>query len=182
MLRPIHQEDEDPRESARSNVFLAAAIASAGRTLPVRLRNISVQGALIEGDSLPANGAAVRLSRGHLEARGEIAWQNGDYRGLRFDSPVEVQAWVKKVGHAGQHEVDEKLAVLRDRRRGCQSALESVDRASVDKLSEISVDLDRLCEQLAASSRLPVEVGEQLIRLDTIAQRLRNFAALVGPT
>ena len=180
MLQAICQQENDLREVTRSNVFLAATIVASGVPAPVRVRNISSCGALIEGTRLPSNGELVRLSRGHLETSGEIAWQSGDYRGLRFDVPVDIQAWVKKVGHSGQQQVDQKVAMLR--RWGLSHDAERLiaDRVCTDDLSRISSDLDRLCEQLAGST-MTVELCEELVRLDTIAQRLRNVA-LASPS
>ena len=127
---------------------------------------------------MPTSGAAVRLTRGHLEACGEIAWESGDYRGLRFDAPVDVQSWVKRIGHSGQHDVDKKLAMLRRRGHSHPAELLTGDLSGADNLSHISVDLDRLCEELTASATMTVELGDELIRLDTIAQRLRKIAVL----
>jgi hypothetical protein len=180
VLQSIRQTDDDPRDAVRANVFLTAILDASGVTYAVRVRNISVTGALIDGDQLPPNGASVRLSRGQLEACGEVAWEDGDYRGLRFSSPVDVQAWVKKVGHNGQREVDQKLALLRQPGRKNPIALVVDDRSSADTPHRVSVDLDSLCEELAACPRMSVEFGEQLIRIDTIAQRLRKIIEATG--
>jgi hypothetical protein len=176
VLQAIRRQEDDPREAVRSNVFLMATIVASGTPSAVRIRNISVCGALVEGEQLPTHGAVICLSRGHLETSGEIAWQSGAYRGLRFNEPVDVQAWVKRVGHSGQQEVDQKLAMLR--RRGLSHSAEVLidDWSCTDKLSRISGDLDLLCGELTVSEST-VEFGEQLIRLDTIAQRLRMIAS-----
>jgi hypothetical protein len=53
--KPIPQN----RRSRRSNVLLAATIEAWGQKIPVKLRNLSTDGALIEGEQLPAEGAEV---------------------------------------------------------------------------------------------------------------------------
>jgi hypothetical protein len=181
MLQGARQKDRDGREAVRSNVFLTAMVDASGFTAPVRVRNISVHGALIEGGQLPTNGAVARLSCGGLTARGEIAWVSGDYRGLRFISPVDVQAWVKRVGHDGQSGVDRKLALLRGSNPPHPAEPLFDDGAGEDTFRAISLDLDQLCEELAASARMSVELGEELIRFDTIAQRLRRIAVPTEP-
>jgi len=87
---------------------------------------------------------------------------------------------VKKVGHNGQREVDQKLALLRQPGRKNPIALVVDDRSSADTPHRVSVDLDSLCEELAACPRMSVEFGEQLIRIDTIAQRLRKIIEATG--
>jgi hypothetical protein len=176
----MRQKRDDTRGGIRSNVFLTATLDASGVMCAVRVRNMSVSGALIDGAKLPPRGASVRLIRGQLEACGEVAWEDGDYRGLRFSSPVDVQAWVKKVGHNGQREVDQKLALLRQPGQRNPIALVADDRSGADTPHRVSVDLDSLCEELAACPRMSVEFGEQLIRIDTIAQRLRKIIGATG--
>ena len=180
MLQTSRQSTEDPRDGVRANVFLTAVLDASGVVYAVRVRNISVSGALIDGDQLPSSGAGVRLSRGQLEVSGDVAWEDGDYRGLRFSSPVDVQAWVKRVGHNGQQEVDQKLALLRQPGKSNCAVLPIDGSSRLDTAQRISVDLDLLCEELAACPRMSIEYGEQLIRIDTIAQRLRKVAVSNG--
>lgn len=181
MVQVVCQKDSDLRESDRSNVFLNATLDVSGVTSAVRVRNISVSGALLEGEQLPSHGIVVRLRRGQLEASGEIAWESGNYRGLQFTSPVDVPTWVKRVGHCGQQEVDRRLAVLRQSGQSNATHLLADDPSGKDSLHRISSDLDQVCEQLAASAQMSIELGEYLIRLDTIAQRLRGIASTDRP-
>jgi len=165
----------DPRDGFRSNVFLNVALEAFGITSVVKVRNISAQGALLEGKGLPSEGTSVRLRRGTLEARGEIAWESGSHRGLRFDSPVDVRAWVRRIGHSGQQGVDGKLALLR---RGENSLAPDCPAGNParDSIGRVSADLDSFCSKLAHLPELPIEIEEELIQLDAIARRLRQVA------
>jgi hypothetical protein len=72
------------RRSRRSNVFLAASIELSGTTVPVKLRNLSSQGALIEGDGLPVEGSEILFRRKTLSIKGRVAWVQGGQAGVAF--------------------------------------------------------------------------------------------------
>jgi len=162
----------ESRIDRRSNVFLTATLVMAGASVPVRVRNISVRGALIDGAGLPAQGATVALRRGSLIAHGEIAWQTGGGCGLRFDADIDVASWTRRVEHAGQQSVDEMVALIRR-----PAAADAVSRAPApreDSIASISADLVQACERIAARPELVEVLAEELLRLDAIAQRLSN--------
>jgi hypothetical protein len=140
---------------------------------PVRIRNLSPNGALVEATSLPPVGSAVCLMRGDLSARGTLAWVGGNHAGISFSGAIEVAAWVKRAGHGGQQRVDGLVAALRS-----SAPLPNELRASrsMDSLPQISAALDKLCEDLAASSTLSLDLGDELLKLDSIAHALRQIA------
>ena len=131
---------------------------------------MSRNGALLDGGSLPPEGARVRLVRGELSAEGEIAWQHDGHAGIRFSGEVEVGAWVKKVGHTGQQQVDNVIAALRRN----EPVLASPGPPA-PSLERIGAELQAVCERLAGSPAMMVEFGEELVKLDTLAQTLQQF-------
>ncbi|HEX5237455.1 MAG TPA: PilZ domain-containing protein [Sphingomicrobium sp.] len=166
--------DSDQRSQERSNVFLAATLLGGARPTAVRIRNISVSGALVEAPSLPSPGTAVRLVRGDLSARGMIAWVSASHGGLTFLGPIDVEAWVKRVGHSGQQRVDGVVAALRS---SGPVPPDLLDGRGADTLRSISAELDEVCENLATSAEVSIAVGEQLLKLDSIAHALRQIAS-----
>jgi hypothetical protein len=76
------------RRSRRSPVLLAASIEVDGAAVAVKLRNLSEEGALIEGDSLPAEGAETFFQRNELGLKGRVVWVHGKYAGVAFDTPL----------------------------------------------------------------------------------------------
>lgn len=72
------------RRTRRSNVLLSASIELSGASLPVKLRNLSSEGALIEGDKLPVEGAEVIFRKAELNLSGRIVWVVGKRAGLSF--------------------------------------------------------------------------------------------------
>lgn len=88
------------RSEERTHLFLDATWAGeAGRgaqptAIPVRVRNLSATGALIEGVMLPLAGAQVTLRRGECEATGRTMWVAPGRCGLEFDAPIRVASWL----------------------------------------------------------------------------------------
>jgi hypothetical protein len=166
-------QHEDNRTEGRSNVFLAARLEAGKASVPVRIRNISSHGALVDGSDIPPVGATIRLSRGSLVAFGEVAWREKQNAGVTFQHPVDVEQWVQRTGHAGQERVDQVVNAL----RRSESVPQSTDSLKdEDALGLISAELDRICERFANTRNMSVEFGEELLRLDVIAQTLRQLA------
>ena len=65
------------RKSRRSNVLMSASLELSGTSLPVKLRNLSADGALVEGDKLPVEGASILFRKGDLSVPGRVAWVKG---------------------------------------------------------------------------------------------------------
>jgi hypothetical protein len=178
MLRFRHgvvglQPDANNRTKPRSNVFLSAVIYVGVVSLPVRVRNLSSHGALLDGGSLPPAGARVRLVRGDFSAEGEVAWQTGGQAGLRFAGEINVNEWVKGVGHPGQQRVDKAIADLRNHRTTPANA----DGVEPPSLARVGQELNEICERLAGSPGMTVELGEELVKLDALAHALRQLAS-----
>ena len=147
-------------------------LEGAGSSSAVRIRNISARGALVDGRALPPVGTPVRLSRGRFTAAGQLAWAGEGQAGLNFDREIHVASWVQRVGDSGQQRVDGVIAALRAGAAPPQSQAGEGDLS----LAEISAALDQLCERLAQTQRMSIEFGEELIKLDWLAQSLRRLA------
>ena len=76
------------RQTRRSNVLLAASIEALGSVIPVKLRNLSTEGALIEGDGLPIEGSEVLFRRNELSVSSRVAWVHGKQAGVAFRRPI----------------------------------------------------------------------------------------------
>lgn len=76
------------RRSRRSPVLLAATVEVAGAQVGVKLRNLSEEGALIEGERLPIEGSSTVFGRNELRLRSRVVWVQGRYAGVAFDKPL----------------------------------------------------------------------------------------------
>ena len=78
----------------------------------VRLRNLSSNGALIQGDELPLKGEEILFRRNDLSVRGRVAWVHDGHAGLSFDDKLDPEVVLRNVP-AKKHKV-----ILKFRRPG----------------------------------------------------------------
>lgn len=72
------------RRSRRSNLLMSASIEISGVSLPVKLRNLSAEGALIEAEKLPVEGAKLLFRKAEISIEGRLAWVEGKRAGVEF--------------------------------------------------------------------------------------------------
>ena len=166
---------KENRSEGRSNVFLSGTIDASGVSFAVRIRNLSPNGALIDAAELPPAGTKVRLLRGSLSASGELTWNSCGQGGITFQRSIDVPRWVQRVGHAGQQRIDRAVAAIQ---RSEPVPRELVRVSETDSPAAISTALDQVCERLAGTTNMSLELAEELLRLDAIAQDLRRLAAV----
>lgn len=85
------------RRSRRSPVLLTATIWFGGVPVAVKLRNLSEEGALIEGDRLPAEGTETYFERRDLKLKSRIVWLHGKFAGVAFDTPLNREEAMRHV-------------------------------------------------------------------------------------
>lgn len=85
------------RRERRSNVLMTAVLELAGREHEVKLRNLSADGALVEGDALPIEGAEIRFRRNELSVLGKVVWVRGSRAGLSFHKRLTPEALLRHV-------------------------------------------------------------------------------------
>ncbi|HEX5257250.1 MAG TPA: PilZ domain-containing protein [Sphingomicrobium sp.] len=85
------------RRSRRSPMLLAATLEVAGGPIPVKLRNLSEEGALVEGDRLPLEGSTTFFQRNELSLKGRVVWVQGRYAGVAFDEPLRPEQVLRNV-------------------------------------------------------------------------------------
>ncbi|MEO5577926.1 MAG: PilZ domain-containing protein [Sphingomicrobium sp.] len=85
------------RRARRSHVLMAASIEADGVTVAVKLRNLSPEGALVEGVQLPAVGSMVIFHKKELNLAGHIAWVTADRAGIAFDQKLDPEAVMRHV-------------------------------------------------------------------------------------
>lgn len=167
------------RLEARSNIFVMAALYVGSGSTPVRIRNMSRSGALVEAASLPVAGTKVRLARGSTSVTGEIMWVDRQKAGVRFDSPTSPNDWLPggKRGF-GQQMADE---LAHQARLGAGSKIASAPAQPhatqmSDELLRLNQVLMRAGEELASNQALTAGQLIALQEIDVAAQRLANLA------
>lgn len=174
------------RRRERTHLFLVATLSCDGACNPVRVRNLSATGALVEGASLPPEGSDIALRRGALEAAGNIIWLEPGKAGLRFTGLVDVQAWLPFKESRLPTEVD-PIAFGRKHAGYPKNATAApaVEKAAmtvpaaVAELLALRADLERLGGKLAADAMVLARHPEVKF-LDAAAQHIGRIIAVLG--
>ena len=97
-LAPMDQSSiTQNRRSRRSPVLLAASVEVAGVPQNVKLRNLSEEGALIEGDRLPLEVTTTFFQRNDLRVKGRVVWIHGRFAGIAFARPLKSEEVLRHV-------------------------------------------------------------------------------------
>lgn len=129
----------EKRTHRRAVTMLTADLTVANRTWPATIRNLSVQGALVQ---TPANlqiGAGVVLTRGGHRVAGEVRRSGTEGFGICFDEQINVPDWLESIDSSSTG------------RRGDRS---SGDRHSDSHSVPPEIILSRVREEMAYISRL----------------------------
>ena len=76
------------RKTNRSNVLFTASLELSGASVPVKMRNLSSNGALVEGENLPIEGSELLFRKGDLAIKGRVVWTSERYAGIAFQRPL----------------------------------------------------------------------------------------------
>lgn len=83
------------RQAKRSNTLISASALVGDTTWPVRVRNLSMFGVLIESDVKVDVSSPIVLTRGRLRVSGEVAWRREGVFGVKFFEPFAVEDWLE---------------------------------------------------------------------------------------
>lgn len=161
-----------PRAS-RKNLLLGATIEAGSLKAPVRLRNLSTTGAMLEGSTLPDPGVKLVLQRSEIRVGAIVVWHVQGRCGVRFDdATASVDEWVAGVrapsfkGHQGQARVDAIQSAVRS--GGALPA--EAPAALVAGLSVAELEA-RLAEEIVYVRRLLDTLGEEIAEDPIVLQR-----------
>ena len=157
-------------------MFVLATMAAPNLSGPVKIRNMSLGGALIEGQALPHIGEHLRLRRGELFVSGRIVWRQEGRAGLQFDHDVAVVEWLP-AGTGGQQQVDRTFHELKATPSPPPppAARAALPTGSLNVL-EVAEALDALADDLAEDAGVVAAHASKLQALDMASQLLRRFA------
>jgi hypothetical protein len=160
-------------------MFVTGTLYATGGSTPVRIRNLSRRGALVEAAALPPAGTAVRLSRGSLSVAGQMMWVTGHKGGLQLASAVSAGDWLPMGERGrGQQLIDE---TMHRARLGAAppKPLEPVSRSAPSLRAEL-VRLQHLLlqanEQLASEDALTTVQVIVIQAIDGVANSLAQLA------
>lgn len=88
---------QDTRDGARRNMFLAAQLRRGSQVAPVKIRNMSASGALLDSPIVPEPNSIIELVRGKYVAHGRVVWSEPKRCGIRFTSELSVNDWLAPI-------------------------------------------------------------------------------------
>lgn len=178
----------------RKNLMLSATIECGGTRAPVRIRNLSETGAMLDGAALPDPGVSLTLSRAEIVVGATVVWREAGRCGVRFDAiAATVDEWVTGkrpatfAGKQGQARVD---AIQTAVRAGAVLPAEPPAAGTLD-----AAELERrVAEEVVHVQRLIDALGEELVEdpvmlqrhmrllqnLDRASQILEHLGAVLG--
>jgi hypothetical protein len=77
-------------------VLLSAVLEYNGARIPVRVINLSANGALVACDAPPPEDTRVKFRTGRRSAEGWTAWVRPPHAGINFDEPIEPANFLPK--------------------------------------------------------------------------------------
>jgi hypothetical protein len=171
------------RLEPRSNIFVIATLYGADGSAPVRIRNMSRNGALVEGGVLPPVGAEVRLCRGGLGVNGHLIWLAGRRAGVRFAASAATADWLPNGIRGSHQQLADEMA--HQARLGDPSLADApvappaprLAAALNDELLRLCRSLERAGEDLAADPDIAARHSGPLQQIDMAAQALARLAA-----
>lgn len=171
----------DGRRQLRSSIFLAAVMRYETEQVPVKIRNMSANGALVESLVTPLIGCKVDLLRGTHVAQGTVIWSLANRCGLRFASAVSVSDWLTAPTQVQQQRVDELVALVKA--GGTSLVHDSVASAKARSSQQLAEDLEAvirliqdLGDDLASSEETVGRHGMKLQNLDIAMQIVQSVA------
>ena len=167
------------RSGARTNMYIAAAMYVQGASSPVRVRNLSENGALIETSASPSAGSPVQLNRGSLTASGKVMWSANSRCGLQFNSVISVRDWMAPPTTPAQTQVDAMVACVRAERLSvleppAPDAMHAQLSLNI-RLGQLSMLIEELGDCLASDPDAVVRHGLGLQKIDQALQILESL-------
>lgn len=174
----------DARATPRTNLFLAAVLHGDGFSAPVKVRNMSPTGALVEAAAVPNVGAAVHLVRGSLTITGQIVWSWQGRCGVRFASLVSVREWLAPPANRDQQRVDDAVRLLKSGTIPLAPVTAAANSAGSrqfgDDLRNLARLLEALTDHLIGNEATLLAHGDELQDLDIAVQTLNAVASAIG--
>ena len=177
-IDPVSETTPSQRREERVNLFVMAALHADRDGGPVKLRNISSIGALVEGERLPDTGSTIELRKGPLTASGSVVWRHANRAGLAFSGRTDVSYWLPN--KSGQVKVDHVFQRLKDEQNSPAASVPAPlhqSQITAGDMNRVAASLDDLADALALNDHVIFHYANKLQALDIAAQLLRKLAA-----
>lgn len=179
------QRAENARRQPRSSMCLTAVMHAGREQSPVKVRNMSPNGAMVETTLTAPAGTKVKLVRGRQVAEGTIVWTSKNRHGVKIDVEVSVKDWLAGPAKAEQDRVDDIVSLIKAGRvmpqvDGTEPAIntearQSNEQSATDLKAVVNLIQD-LEDDFASSPETLMRHEVKLQNLDIAMQMLRAIA------
>lgn len=177
--------DNDLREEPRASLYLAASLYCDGQSVPVKIRNLSTRGALLDLATPVSASGLVQLVRGPLIVHALVIWSEGSRCGLKFSGMVDVQRWRMAPANAEQQRVDDIVRIVKT--SAVPLPAQALEEAELKEDRPLSADLKlatellaRLGDRLAGDDAVVASYGADLQNLDIAMQMIGAVEAMLS--
>lgn len=186
---PIQSSEADARGATRSSLYMSAVLCCDGFSSPVKIRNLSSSGALIEGPIVAALGSFVQLVRGGLNVGALVVWSGEGKCGLKFSELIDVPQWRAAPTNVEQQRVDEIVRLVKAgavplpvRRSSLTNPGDGVETnaAILGDLRRASELLGNLGDMLTSDPDIVARHGTALQNLDIAMQVIAAAKAVIA--
>jgi hypothetical protein len=175
--------------------MLAATISAGAQSAPVRIRNLSEVGAMIDGAALPRPGETLTLNRLALSIGATVIWNREGRCGLSLGSPIVVDDWIAGASStpsilgSGQSRVDRIQSAIRsgamvsaEVRAPAPNPAEAqpVERSIAAELARVKRMLDKVSEELTDDVEIIVRHERAIQNFDIAAMIVEELAAVLA--
>lgn len=177
-----HSASSEARAMRRREIFLSAVLISPHRKTPVRIRNLSRTGAMIQGAPALNVTDPVRLLRGSIDLEAEVIWTTEKNCGLKFSTPIDLNIWSPALDRVAQNHVDRRFS-LAERTAAQVRPLPNCD---FDAQARIADELGLICRRIDATldkfsdyAPLVVRMAEELQELEILSQAIGHLQQIL---
>lgn len=173
----VMARDSDSRRAQRVNTLLAADALVGDTRWPVKIRNMSPLGAMVETSVKVDLNASIVLKRGILHAAGDVRWRRDGLFGVRFFEPAALKEWLGVPTR-------EAIALLHDGSAEDDQLSECVsDLVLIGRVAEEIGYVERLISAVAAflseDAILRLRYCARIQELSMAADMLKQLSAVV---
>jgi hypothetical protein len=180
--------------SPRKNVLLSATIESGSLKVPVRIRSLSADAAMLDGTVLPDPGTRLTLRRLQLDVGATVMWCESGRCDISFSGKVSVEDWVagnclpQRFVIPGQARVDAIQSAVRRGEAPPEEAppppampvpVGELDHRIAGEIEVVRRLLETVGDELSDDMELLQRYGEALQRFDFGCQILSHLATIL---
>lgn len=167
-----------PDRPLRTNMLLMATIYAGGGSAPVKVRNLSAGGALIEGVRIPDLASEITLRRGELAVDGTVVWSKSGRAGLKFKTAISVAYWLPGGETLRKQEMTDSVF---HGPAGTSPLLQTEEPpqrlVTLSEITEVHDMLSTLANVLAEDDNVLISYAVQLQSLDFTLQLLKKLTS-----